>query len=87
MPPGYINQNPYSQQNRSVSSLTQDRTGAPVQHLPYPVNNDDPGYQLQPLAIQSHHPPQQQQQQQQQPHSRHVDNFVRPLRATCPNSN
>ena len=67
MPPGYINQNPYSQQNRSVSSLTQDRTGAPVQHLPYPVNNDDPGYQLQPLAIQSHHPPQQQQQQQQQP--------------------
>ncbi|KHC82173.1 hypothetical protein MGS_01724 [Candida albicans P78042] len=67
MPPGYINQNPYSQQNRSVSSLTQDRTGAPVQHLPYPVNNDDPGYQLQPSAIQSHHPPQQQQQQQQQP--------------------
>ena len=67
MPPGYINQNPYSQQNRSVSSLTQDRTGAPVQHLPYPVNNDDPGYQLQPLAIQSHHPPQQQQQQQQPP--------------------
>ena len=85
MPPGYINQNPYSQQNRSVSSLTQDRTGAPVQHLPYPVNNDDPDINYNHLN--SITPPTTTTTTTTTASTPERRQLRKALRATCPNSN